>query len=236
MSIFALFTDALGVGNSLLATVATVLEPVGGVATAIVVLTIGIRLMLGPLRYAQIRASIAQTALAPRLRELAQRHKGDPERLGAETLALYRSEGASPFGGFLPMLGQAPLLAVVYRTFSNRSLTHGPASLPGHRVLGVGLDQTMVGASAHGWPAGSALVFGCLLGLLALLAWWSGRRVARYTDSASPLTRIMPFSTVLIAALAPAALGIYFVTSTGYTLGEEALLRRVLARRGPSRR
>jgi YidC/Oxa1 family membrane protein insertase len=231
MSVFALLNAAVGAGTTLLHVLATALSPVGGATAAIVVLTVAIRLLLTPLRYAQFRAQRAQADLAPQLRQLTERHRGNPEKLRAETLALYQSTGTSPLSGCLPTLAQAPVLTVLYRLFSNGSLATGSGALPGHHLLGVGLDQTWIAALTHGALFGPALAVGLLFCLLTVLAYWSGKRAARYTEATGPLVRIMPFGTVLFAALAPFAVGIYLAATTGYSMIEETIMRRVVALR-----
>ncbi|GAA4937418.1 membrane protein insertase YidC [Actinoplanes utahensis] len=75
----------------------------------IVFLVLTVRAVLFPLFLRQVRSQRAMQRLQPRFRELQAEHKGDPQALQAGLAELYRSEKASPFGQFLPMLLQFPI-------------------------------------------------------------------------------------------------------------------------------
>src|SRR5215469_5261236 len=105
---------------------ASVLAPLlSGLATAgaIVLFTMGIRLLLLPLSYRAMRGMDAQARVAPQIQALQKKHAGQPERLQRELTALYRAEGTSMFAGCLPLLIQWPFLSVLYLLF--RSATIG---------------------------------------------------------------------------------------------------------------
>ncbi len=217
---------AEGVAYTALHAIATVLTPVGGAVTAIVVFTLAVRMLLSPLSFAQARAQRAQAALAPQLRQLQQRHQGDPARLMAAQRELYRSERVSPLTGCLPALAQAPFFLVMYRVFKSHDLAAGSTALPGHALLRVPLDQTWAAVAGAGLLSGPSLVFVGLLALLTALAWWSGRRATTLAGTTSRLARILPFGSVLFAATVPLAVGLYLLTSSAYTAAESLLLRR----------
>ena len=77
-------------------------------AAAIVAFTMLIRLVLLPLSYYAFRGERARSRLLPQVQELQRRHARDPERLQRELAALYRAEGTSMFAGCLPLLLQIP--------------------------------------------------------------------------------------------------------------------------------
>ncbi|QSB05371.1 membrane protein insertase YidC [Natronoglycomyces albus] len=76
---------------------------------AIVFLVITLRVIMFPLFMKQIRAQRAMQTLAPQIKELQQRYKGDKETLQRETMKLYREEKANPLMGCLPILIQMPV-------------------------------------------------------------------------------------------------------------------------------
>jgi YidC/Oxa1 family membrane protein insertase len=81
---------------------------------AIILLTVGIRLILLPLGIKQIRAMQAMTALAPKLKAIQQKHKGNKQKLMEEQQKLYQEHGVNPLAGCLPMLLQFPVLIALY--------------------------------------------------------------------------------------------------------------------------
>lgn len=81
---------------------------------AILLLGLLVQAALTPVTRRQMRGSMAMQRLAPRLRELQRRYRGQPQELMAAQQALYRTQGISMYGGCLPLLLQLPLLLGVY--------------------------------------------------------------------------------------------------------------------------
>ncbi|MGH7918398.1 MAG: YidC/Oxa1 family membrane protein insertase [Candidatus Dormibacteraceae bacterium] len=101
-----------------------VLNFIGAYGLAVIVVTIVIKLILSPLYEYQIRAGrrsmLQQRALAPELAEVRKKHKGDPQKLNAATMELYRERGINPLSsmsGCLPSLIQLPILDALYWVF-----------------------------------------------------------------------------------------------------------------------
>ncbi|MCY0899664.1 MAG: YidC/Oxa1 family membrane protein insertase [Firmicutes bacterium] len=92
----------------------------GNYVLGIVLLTVLVRLVLLPLGVTQARSMQKMAKLAPKQRELQQRHKGNPQVLNQEIAKLYKEEGVNPASGCLPLLLQIPVmygLFDVLRTF-----------------------------------------------------------------------------------------------------------------------
>src|SRR5262249_33668556 len=222
---------------------------------AIVAFTMAVRLVLMPLSLRALRGQAAQARLAPQLVALRQRYGKQPERLQREMAALDKREGTSMFAGFVPLLLQWPFLSVMYLLFRsptvggtvNTLLTHDLFGVPlgAHWLSGAGpLDL----ASAHG------VVFVGLFALLATLCWLSarlGRLMTAQATAAKPaptaataaaagvgataaaaagrpgrLVGALPYLTVVIAAFAPLAAGIYLLTTLAWSLAERMLYTR----------
>ncbi|NJP32211.1 YidC/Oxa1 family membrane protein insertase [Micromonospora thermarum] len=232
MYAFAPLSDVVGAAGTVLAGLAGLLEPLtGGAATAaaIVVFTVAVRLLISPLTVAQVRGERRRAALAPRVRELQRRYADEPARLQAELLVLYRSAGAGPLTGCLPLLLQAPFLLVAYRLFTT---DEGGTGLLDERLAGVPLGHQL------GDGLGGAVVplFGVLLVALLVLAWWTSRRMRRGAPPAAAgtpggetlarLLPLLPYTTVLVALVLPLAAVIYLATTTAWSGLEQAVLRR----------
>ena len=212
-----------------------ILTPVlGGLAAvaAIVAFTMAVRLLLMPLSLRALRGQAIQARLAPQLAALRQRFGRQPERLQREMAALYRREGTGMFAGFVPLLLQWPFLSVMYLLFRSPTVGGTANTLLTHDLLGVPLGAHWLSgagpldlASAHG------AVFLGVFALLAGLCWLSARfgrlmmaRAAGAEPGAEPgaglLARVLPYLTVVIAAFAPLAAGIYLLTSLAWSLAE----------------
>ena len=101
------------------------LASVGAYGLAIVVLTIGIRLVLAPLQQFQLttqrKSMLEQRKLAPQVAELRKKFKKDNVRLNSEMQKLYQEHGINPFAGLvgcLPLIVQLPILTALYYVFT----------------------------------------------------------------------------------------------------------------------
>ncbi len=224
MLTFAPLDGAVGAAYHLVTALVRGLEPLfagGAAAAAIIVFTAGVRLLLLPLTLRQIRGARATARVLPQALQIRERHRDDPARMSSELAALYRAEGASPLGGCLPALLQAPFFMVMYRLFVSPSVAGHPNALLSHGLFGVPLADRLLAGPLLG-PHG--LVFLGVLGLVAVVAWLSAHRLRRLGQPW--LVRVLPFGTVAFAAIVPLAAGLYLLTTTGWTALENAVLRR----------
>ena len=86
---------------------------------AIVALTLIIRLILFPLTYKSMISMNKLKDLAPKMTELRQKYKGDPQKLNIHMMELYKKHGANPFAGCLPIILQIPIFFAIYRVLLN---------------------------------------------------------------------------------------------------------------------
>lgn len=94
-------------------------EHIGNWGWAIVILTIIIRIVLFPLTYKGMLSMNKLKELSPKMKELQEKYKGDPQKLNAHVMELYRKHGANPMGGCLPILLQIPIFFAIYRVLLN---------------------------------------------------------------------------------------------------------------------
>jgi len=81
---------------------------------AIILLTIGVKMVLYPLTAQSTRQMQAMQKLQPKIEALQKKHKGKPEDAQKEMMELYRAEGVNPLGGCLPMLLQVPVFLALF--------------------------------------------------------------------------------------------------------------------------
>ncbi|NPA66490.1 MAG: membrane protein insertase YidC [Epsilonproteobacteria bacterium] len=94
-------------------------DHIGNWGWAIIALTALVRLILYPLTYKGMVSMQKMKQIAPKVKELQQKYKGDPQRMNAAVMELYKKHGANPLGGCLPMLLQIPVFFAMYRVFLN---------------------------------------------------------------------------------------------------------------------
>jgi YidC/Oxa1 family membrane protein insertase len=211
----------------LLTSLVTVLEPLAGAyaaVVAIVLCTLVVRLSLLPLSVRAHRGLRARAELMPQLKQLTERHKGNPERLQREVAKLQTESGTSLFAGFLPTLAQMPFFWLMYTLFSRTMVAGESNQLISGSLLGapLGVHWPIV----TGTPAYIVLAL-----LLAVVAWFSARLQLRQLDPAAPrlsrrLAQLLPYGTLLTAAFVPLAAGLYVLTTTTWTVVERTILQR----------
>lgn len=92
---------------------------IGNWGWSIVILTILTRVVLYPLTYKGMVSMQKLKDLAPKIKELQEKHKGNPQKSSAAMMELYKKHGANPMGGCLPLLLQIPVFFAVYRVLMN---------------------------------------------------------------------------------------------------------------------
>ncbi|MFQ5774037.1 MAG: membrane protein insertase YidC [Kiloniellaceae bacterium] len=99
----------------------------GNFGVAILVLTIGIKLLFFPLANKSYTAMAKMRKLQPEMMRLRDRFKDDKQRLNQEMMALYRKEGANPMSGCLPIVIQIPVFFALYKVmFVTIEMRHAP--------------------------------------------------------------------------------------------------------------
>jgi len=192
---------------------------------AIVVLTIVIRIILYPLNQKAIKSQKEMQVIQPKIKEVQQKYKDDKEKQGRALMELYKEHKINPASGCLPILVQLPIL---WGLFS---------------VLRAGLKPESL-VKLYSFVAHPGVINNMFLGILDLsqksivLAVLAG--IAQFiqskmitpqttsssgSDFASVMSKQMlyffPLFTVFIAASLPAGLGLYWVTTTVFGIGQQ---------------
>ena len=99
----------------------------GNFGIAIVLITIGIRLLFFPLANYSFRSMAKMKAVTPEMTRLKELHKEDKVKLQQEMMALYRKEKINPASGCLPVLIQIPFFFAIYKMlFISLEMRHQP--------------------------------------------------------------------------------------------------------------
>ncbi len=178
---FALLGACVAIAYHLVSGLARILAPLAGglaPALAIIACTVAVRLLLAPLSYYSLRGQASQARLLPQVRELQQRHKGQPDRLQRELSQLYKREGTGALAGCLPALLQLPFFSVLYRLLESRTIDGRPNSLLSHDLLGAPLGSHWLGSPGPVSVQGA--VFFALFALLGVVGWLSSRSARRW--------------------------------------------------------
>lgn len=206
----------------------------GNYGLAIMVVTLLIKLVLFPLNNRAFASMAKMRSAAPKMTEIRERHKDDPQAQQKAMMELYRKERINPVAGCLPILPQIPIFFALYKTvFISLDARHAPffgwiqdMSAP---------DPTMIGNlfgllpyDPSGFPlVGPILAIGIWPLLMGVTMW------AQQSLNPPPADKIqrqifafMPIIFTIIMAPFPAALIIYWSWNNTLTIGQQYLIMR----------
>jgi YidC/Oxa1 family membrane protein insertase len=198
---------------------------------AVVVLTILIKVAFYPLGTIAIRSQKNLSDLQPKLKEIQQKYKDDKERQAKETMALYQREKINPFSGCLPLLIQLPILLALYSLFW-KGLQPEQITFLYSFVANPGLiDPSFLGVIDLSKP-------NVMLALLAGISQFVQSKMTLPKNQASKsagtsqfgdmmqkqMLYFFPGFTVLILWNLPSAIGLYWLTSTVFSIIQQYLV------------
>ncbi len=138
----------------------------GNFGLAIIVFTVGIKLLFFPLASYSYRSMGKMKLVQPKIKALREQYKDDPTKLQQATMALYKTEKINPASGCLPMLVQIPVFFCLYKViFITIEMRQTPfygwikdLSAPDptnlFNLFGlVPFDPTMISPMLHHWRA-----------------------------------------------------------------------------------
>lgn len=126
-----LFDWAVGILQDLLTLFYSVTATMGiaNYGIAIILLTLVIKLILYPLTLKQVKGMKAMQELQPKMKDLQEKYKGNPEKLNKEMAILYKESGVNPLAGCLPLLVQMPILMGIFYAIRDYQYVHLPSFL-----------------------------------------------------------------------------------------------------------
>jgi YidC/Oxa1 family membrane protein insertase len=100
---------------------------VGNFGVAILIFTLGVKLLFYPIAARSYRQMGKMRLLAPKITQVRERYKDDPAKLQSEMMAVYKAENVSPVSGCAPMLLQIPVFFALYKViFVTIEMRHAP--------------------------------------------------------------------------------------------------------------
>jgi YidC/Oxa1 family membrane protein insertase len=86
----------------------------GNYAAAIIVLTLIIKTILWPIQNKATQSMRRMSLLSPKMTELREKYKDNPQKMNEELMKLYKDYGINPFSGCVPLLIQIPIFFGFY--------------------------------------------------------------------------------------------------------------------------
>jgi YidC/Oxa1 family membrane protein insertase len=90
----------------------------GNWGIAIILLTLFVKLVTFYPTQRTLLSAKKMQRLGPKIAALRKKHENDKQKLGVETMAMYKAHGVSPFGGCLPSLIQMPIWIALFSTLN----------------------------------------------------------------------------------------------------------------------
>ncbi|WP_424813644.1 membrane protein insertase YidC [Roseococcus sp. YIM B11640] len=99
----------------------------GNFGVAILLFTLALKIAFFPLANKAYKSMSRMRLLAPKMTEIRERYKEDPQKMQAEMMALYKTEKVNPASGCLPILIQIPVFFALYKVlFVTIEMRHAP--------------------------------------------------------------------------------------------------------------
>jgi len=190
---------------------------------AIIFLTILVRIVLLPVFYKGAKDQALMQRLQPHIKKIQLDHKDDKEKQARAMMALYKKHHLNPFSGFLILLVQLPIFIVLFRIF-NQELSN----VVFDNRLFLGLIDLGV----------KSLV---LTVIAAILQYIQGKISLPVQNSKIPpdksnplassgkfMVYIGPVLTLVVLMNLPSALGLYWITSTVFSIAQQFYINKKL--------
>lgn len=210
----------------------TVWIPGHSLGWAIIVLTIFIRSLLLPSSAHALKQQHKLKKIQPEIKEIQDRHKNDQTAQAAAMMALYKKYDIHPLGSCLPMLIQLPVLFALYYVFRDGI---DPAHLDSLYSFVPRPDT--INTIFLGIDLGQAnRILAVAAGAAQFVQTWMLTHSSRthQPENATQkmlntqLIYVMPVITILISFSLPAALPLYWLTTTLFSVAQQWWLFRHL--------
>ncbi|MGN1281949.1 MAG: membrane protein insertase YidC [Succinivibrio sp.] len=191
---------------------------IGNWGFSIIVLTLIVRGVMFPLTKAQYTSMAKMRLLQPKLLEIKERYKDDRQKIGAETMKLYKYEKVNPLGGCLPLIIQMPIFIALYWTLMESTELRQSSFILWITDLSV-KDPYFV----------LPILYGITMFLLQKMS---------PTPITDPIQKkvfmAMPFIFTFMFCTFPAGLTLYWLVSNCFTIFQQFIIFRSLEKRGLS--
>ena len=203
---------------------------IGSYGLTILLMTLIIKILIWPLHNKSQRTMKRMSLLGPKMTELREKYKDEPQRLNQEMMKLYRDYGVNPFGGCLPVLMQMPIFLGFFQ------MLRSAVELRHESFLWV-RDLSMPDTVAH--------IFGLPINPLPLLMAVTMIIQMKVTPKTGDKTQqrifmIMPVIFLVICYMFASALALYWTMQNIIGIGQTLLARRqpdpVLTKKPPRER
>ncbi|MDR2094403.1 MAG: membrane protein insertase YidC [Treponema sp.] len=199
---------------------------------AIILLTIFVKVLFFPLTKKSSEGTLRMQALQPKIKELQEKYKDNPQKMNVEMAAFYKKEGFNPLAGCLPMLLQIPIFLAMYNLFNNHFDLRGAMFIPGW-IPDLSMPESIFNFS----PARLPILGWSDIRLLPFIYVGSQLLYGKVTQTPDQqgnsqmklMMFAMPIVFFFILYDVPSGLLIYWIMSNLLTLVQQVIINRYLA-------
>jgi YidC/Oxa1 family membrane protein insertase len=210
-------------------------KAVGNYGVAIIVLTVIVRLAMFPMSKKQQLSMQKMQKLAPRLKAIKDKYKGNRQKINEETVKLYKDYGVNPAAGCLPLLIQIPIF------FGLFGALRYAIELRNESFLGYIIDLSL--PDGHGHPAlqtnftvpliGLHVVYFNILPIVMIFVWvlqqaLAPKAVDPQQRQQQKMMMIMPIIFGLLLYNYAAGLSIYMICNMFLGMVEQSIVKRIV--------
>jgi YidC/Oxa1 family membrane protein insertase len=183
-----------------------------------------------PLTKKGSEATLRMQALAPKIKEIQEKHKNNPQKLQAEMGSFYKQEGYNPISGCLPMLLQLPIFIAMYNLFNNHFDLRGASFIPGW-IPDLSVPEYIIEfpegvvVPLLGWTALRALPF-IYVGSQLLYGKVTQMPGQQSNPQMKMMLYVMPIVFFFILYNMPSGLLIYWIFSNILTLVQQVIINK----------
>jgi YidC/Oxa1 family membrane protein insertase len=190
---------------------------IGNWGVAIIVMTIGLKLISLPFTLAASRSAKRMQKLQPLMQAVREKYKDQPQKLNQATMELFKEHKVNPMGGCIPVLITIPLFIAFF------TMLQGTAELR---------FQSFLWAKDLSAPDTVAHIFGLPLNIMPLLMGATMIFQMRLTPSPSvdnaqaKIFKFMPIFFTLICYNFSCALALYSTINGLFTIGQQLVVNK----------
>ncbi|MEN6357152.1 MAG: YidC/Oxa1 family membrane protein insertase [Armatimonadota bacterium] len=201
---------------------------------AIILITIIIKILITPLTKAQFKSMKEMQRIAPLVKQLQEKYKGDQKAIGEKTMDLYKEHGVNPFASCLPLLVQMPILMMLFYMINAYKFQFEKASF---LWIGSGIShlwgQTLPIGPVGGkvwFTAGNLAEADLILVVLYLISMYISTKMSAVdptqAEQQKMMSIMMPLMFAFIFAGYPSAFLLYWLVLNILQTGQQYLIMR----------
>jgi YidC/Oxa1 family membrane protein insertase len=190
---------------------------------AIIALTFTVRLAVVPLSIRGIKSMRRMQLVAPQLKEVQERYKDDRERQQREMMELYKREGVNPFSSCLPFILQIPFFIAIYQLLRSSGFVDD--------VEASGASQSFLFInSIIEKPEGAETVILIILFISTTILSFLYTTATTSTATGAQRYIFLAFPVLFAPFIAsqPAGLGLYWIATNVWSLGQQVVVQRLI--------